>query len=44
MNRHIDHIRALMAITGEGFLFPLAVLFTILGVSWIAAIMAWGIA
>lgn len=43
MRNHLDTIRYLMAATGEGFFVPLALVALLLGLSWVGAIMAWGI-
>ena len=43
MRRHLDFIRYAMAATGEGFMFPLACVGLLLALSWVGAIMAWGV-
>ena len=43
MRRHLDFIRYAMAATGEGFLVPLACVGLLLALSWVGAIMVWGV-
>ena len=43
MRRHLDFIRYAMAATGVGFMVPLACVALLLALSWVGAIMAWGV-